>query len=291
MNVTTGVTRPHRFGRARLVPRLGNPSLRFGVSLLAVMVLLGCAGQLLLADPNRQNLVEAGVGPGSDGHLLGTDALGRDILAWISSSILVSLTVCLGVVGISAAVGVTVGLVAGYARGFVDAALMRIVDLSLAVPPLVLFIAAAVAVEPGLVSLILLLSSVAWIPYARLVRAKVLTDRQRGFVAAARLAGMSRTRILALELLPGVSTLLLVMASLQAGYVLLWEAGLSFLGLGIQAPQTSLGYMIAQGQTSIGETWWVVVFPGVAIMLLVLAMNLIGDGLRDRFQLDTEAMR
>lgn len=268
-----------------------NPSLRAGILLLAVMLAVGLLAPPFLPDPNRQDLVSASLPPGTAGHLLGTDALGRDVLAWIASSIVTSLVVSASVVALSAAVGTLVGLVAGYARGPIDAVLMRLVDLQLAIPPLVLFVTAAVIISPTLWSLVLLLASVSWVPYARLVRAKVLSDRERSYVAAARLAGVRRWRILVQDLLPNVATLLLVMGSLQAGYVFLSEAALGFLGLGIQPPSTSLGFMIAEGQTTVAQTWWVVVFPGVAIVLLVLATNLIGDGLRDRFHIDEEAVR
>lgn len=213
--------------------------------------------------------------------------MGRDLLAWIASGIIMALAVSLGAALLACALGTAIGLVAGYVGGLVDAVLMRIVDLSLAVPPLVLFIAASVSIEPSPVNLVLLLSAVAWVPYTRLVRSKVLTDRERGYVAAARLAGVSRTRVLLQDLLPNSSTLLLVLASAQAGAFFLVEAGLSFLGLGIQPPSTSLGYMISQGQTTLAETWWIVFFPGVTLILLVLAMNLIGDGIRDHIQSDT----
>ncbi|MEN3284579.1 MAG: peptide/nickel transport system permease protein [Solirubrobacteraceae bacterium] len=203
--------------------RLGNSSLRVGVALLTLMLLLGIVGPPFLVKPTRQDLLAANLPPGSAGHLLGTDALGRDVLSWIASAVVVSLIVSASVVVLSSAVGTVIGLLAGYKRGVADSVLMRLVDLSLAIPPLVLFVTASVKFTPSLLSLVLLLSSVSWIPYARLVRAKVLSDRERGFIAAARLAGVSTPRILLQELLPNAATLLLVMASLQAGYVFLWR--------------------------------------------------------------------
>lgn len=284
MTVATSLRPPAMSGRWRVG---GNHSLRVGLLLLAVLVLFGLLGPVFLPEPNRQNLLVANVGPGTDGHLLGTDPLGRDLLAWIASAIVLALAVSLGAAILACAIGTAIGLVAGYVGGLVDAVLMRVVDLSLAVPPLVLFIAASVSIEPSPLNLVLLLSAVAWVPYTRLVRAKVLTDRERGYVAAARLAGVSRTRVLLQDLLPNSSTLLLVLASAQVGAFFLVEAGLSFLGLGIQPPSTSLGYMISQGQTTLAETWWIGFFPGAALILLVLAMNLIGDGIRDHIQSDT----
>jgi len=266
----------------------GQATLRLGVLILLAMVALGALGTVVLPDAEQQDLASAFAAPGSEGHPLGTDQLGRDVLAWISDGIWVALAVSLSVVALSSVVGIAVGLCAGYFGGLPDALLMRLVDLSLAVPPLLLFLAAAAVVRTSMPSLILLISAVMWLPYARLVRGVVLVQREQGYVITARLAGASRTRILLGHLLPAVSTVALVLASLQAGYVLLWESGLSFLGLGIRPPQHSLGYIIAQGRATLEQAWWVVVFPGVALALLVLACNLIGDGLRDVIQQDVE---
>jgi peptide/nickel transport system permease protein len=252
------------------------------------MLAVGVLGRVALPSAEHQDLARSFAPPGSPGHLLGTDQLGHDVLAWISDGIWVALGVSLGVTALSSVVGIAVGLCAGYFGGIADGLLMRLVDLSLAIPPLILFLAAAVVVRTSILSLILLISAVMWLPYARLVRGVVLVEREQGYVITARLAGASRTRILLGHLLPGVSTVALVLASLQAGYVLLWESGLSFLGLGIRPPQHSLGYMIAQGRATLEQAWWVVVFPGVALALLVLASNLIGDGLRDLIQQDVE---
>jgi peptide/nickel transport system permease protein len=275
--------------RARVrLPFKGQTTLRVGLAILLAMVLVGVLGRVALPSAEHQDLANAFAPPGSPGHPLGTDQLGRDVLAWISDGIWVALEVALGVVLISSVVGIAVGLCAGYFGGLVDALLMRLVDLSLAIPPLILFIAAATFVQPSIPSLVLLISVVSWLPYARLVRSVALVERERGYVVTARLAGASRTRILVGHLLPAVSTVVLVLASLQIGYVLLWESGLSFLGLGVRPPQHSLGYIIAQGRDTLQQAWWVVVLPGAALALLVLSANLIGDGLRDLIQQDVE---
>jgi peptide/nickel transport system permease protein len=243
-----------------------------------------------MVDPNEQDLADAFAPPLSPGHLLGTDALGHDVLSWIAHSIVTSLAIGTAVVLVSATVGVVVGLVAGYASGALDSVLMRVVDLQLAIPPLLLFIAAAAAVGHGMVALIVLISAVSWVPYARVVRTQVLVERKRSSVLAARLAGISRARLLLVHLLPPSATVILVLASLQLGFVLLWEAGLSFVGLGISPPTPSLGFIIAQGRASLQEAWWVVVFPGTALAALLFAANVVGDGLQELFGVDVEVV-
>jgi peptide/nickel transport system permease protein len=276
-------------GFAREIAR--NANLRVGICILAALAALGIVGAVALPDPNHENLYHILAPPGTAGHLLGTDALGRDVFSWVAAGILVSLRVSVTVVAIAAGVGVPVGLLAGYCGGVVDTVLMRIVDLELAIPPLPLFIAASVVLRPGFLVLVCLLAAVAWLPYARLVRSVALVQRQADYIAAARLAGASRRRILFVHLLRGVVTTAVVLASLQAGYVLLWEAGLSFVGLGINPPTSSLGFLMNDGRTTVTQAWWVVVCPGVALALLILAANLIGDGLRDAFQQDIEVFK
>ena len=278
---------PAETSRGRASTRLmKNRNLRLGVGILVAMIALGIATRIFLPDPNTQDLSAAYASPGTPGHLLGTDPLGRDVLAWIGGGIGLALLIGLSVALIAAAIGTTVGLVAGYFGGAADTGLMRLVDLQLAVPPLLLFIAASTVITPTVISVILLLGCVAWVPYARMVRARILSERERSYVAAARLAGSGRTSILVKHLLPAASTPVIVLLSLQAGYVLLWESALSFVGVGITPPSTSLGYMIAAGRDHLVDAWWIATFPGVAIVLMVLAFNLIGDGLRDAVHVD-----
>lgn len=265
---------------------LASRTLTAGLLLLGTLLVFAAVTAVVLPNPNRQDLAASLTRPGSAGHLLGADYLGHDVLAWVGGGIRIGVSVSVCVVAIGATGGVLVGIVAGYFGGPLDSVLMRVVDLQLAIPPLLLFIAAAAVIRPTTVSLIFLLSTVAWVPYARIVRAKILTERERGYISAARLAGVSHARIMFVHLLRSTATLVLVFASLQFGYVLLWETSLSFIKLGIRPPQTSLGYLIAQGSDDLVGAWWVVVFPGLAIMALVLAANLIGDGLRDVFQAD-----
>lgn len=271
-------------------PFQDNASLRIGVGILAALIVFSLAGDLFLEDPNRQSLEDAYAPPGTAGHPLGTDQLGRDVMAWSAAGVRTALIVGIAVVLLAAAIGVVVGLCAGYLGGVVDPVLMRLVDLQLAIPPLLLFIAASVVIGGGITSLVLLVVIVAWVPYARVVRAKVLSERERAYIAAARLAGTPTRRVLTVHLLPATATLVLVLASLQVGLVLLWESGLSFLGLGLQPPTASLGFIISQGQSELSQAWWIVTFPGLTLLMLVLAFNLIGDGLRDWFHLDVKVL-
>jgi peptide/nickel transport system permease protein len=267
-----------------------NGALAVGLGIFAAALLLALLGTLVMQDPNQQDLESAFAPPLSDGHLLGTDSLGRDVLSWIAHSITTSLKIGLVIVVISAVVGVAVGVVSAYAGGVLDALLMRTVDLQLAIPPLLLFMAAAAIVGNSQTTLIVLISVVSWVTYARMVRTQVLVEKQRASVAAARLAGVGHVRILVRHLLPSVGSIVLVIASLQLGFVLLWEASLAFVNMGVQPPAASLGFLIAQGRTTLAQAWWVVVFPGVMLALLLLAANLVGDGLRDRLGVDAEVM-
>lgn len=243
----TAVSTPRAPAQARLAVLTENREALAGALLLGALLLASIVASLLTPDPNQQALAQALSPPGTHGHLLGTDALGRDVLAWIAGGVRVALLVCIAVTVLSAAVGVAVGVVAGYVGGPLDALLMRLVDLQLAVPPILIVLAASAVVEPSAIGLILILSSVSWVPYARLVRTGVQVDRGRGYVAAARLAGVGRLTIMRRHLAPGALPIVIVVASLQAGYVVLAEAALSFLGQGIQPPATSLGYLIASG--------------------------------------------
>ncbi|MEU3274245.1 ABC transporter permease [Saccharomonospora sp. NPDC006951] len=264
----------------------GAASLRAGGVILLVLLSLSLYGYLFLDDANSQDITSGNLPPFSDGHVLGTDVLGRDLLAWSAAGVATSLTVGVAVASISAVIGVLVGSLAGYLRGWVDTVLMRLVDLQLAVPPLLIFMAASVMIQRSVLTMVVLLSSVGWVPYARLVRATVLVERERGYIAAARLAGTRRTGIIIGHLVPATSTPIVVFASLQIGFVMLAEGALSFLGLGLEPPTASLGYMISQGRDQLAAAWWIATIPGLFMVLLIVAVNLVGDGLRDRFRLD-----
>ena len=214
-------------------------------------------------------------------HLLGTDQLGRDILSRLLVGLRISLLVALMVVPLSMLLGLATGMVTGYRGGWFDLALMRLVDAQLAIPMLLLMVAVVAALGSGLPQIVMVLVIAGWPTYARVVRAEVLALRDREFVAAAQALGASDARILARHLLRNVLPTVLVLATLQLPVVIILEASLSFLGLGIQPPTPSLGQMLGHSQEMVWRAWWMPTIPGVAITLLVLAFNLMGDRLRD----------
>ena len=259
---------------------------------LAVFVLLLCgalfAPWLAPHDPEQQNLFARLTPPvwltgGTWNYPLGTDGLGRDIAANVLYGLRVSLLVGFVSVAIAIALGATAGLVAGYrAGGWLDRVVMPLVDLQLSIPAVLIALAVMAMTGRGLGKLILVIGLVGWAPYARLMRASVLAERERDYVTAARLIGASEARVLFRHLLPNVLGPLLVQASVDVPRAVELEASLSFLGLGVAVTTPSLGLRVAQGyQYLFGGAWWPSVIPGLALVLLVLAENLIGDWLRD----------
>ena len=213
---------------------------------------------------------------------LGTDRLGRDILSRIMHGAKVSLSI--SVVGILAGgvLGTALGLIAGYFRGLADAIIMRLVDISMALPSILLALVLAVTAGPSFRTIIAVVTFVLWALYARQVRGEVLSIRERDFVARARVAGASDFRIIVRHILPNAANTIIVLATLQVGSVILLEAGLSFLGVGIPRPTPAWGLMVADGRQLIVSAWWIAFFPGLAITLTVFALNLLGDWMRDR---------
>jgi peptide/nickel transport system permease protein len=226
--------------------------------------------------------------PGPDGvadsrlFALGSDRLGRDVLSRLLYGARISLAVGVLALALALTLGIAVGGIAGAAGGVIDLVLMRAVDAMLAFPALLLALVAAALFRSSLVTLVLILGGTAWMSVARLVRGEVLAVKERDFVLAARAAGQRPLAILWRHLLPNSMTPVAVDASLRIGDLILVEAALSFLGLGVQPPTPSWGSMIADGRDALGSAWWAAVFPGVAIALAVVAFNLLGDGLRDR---------
>ena len=214
-------------------------------------------------------------------HPLGTDKMGRDILSRIIHGARVSLIVSLVAILVGGVIGTTLGVVSGYFGGWVDSLLMRLVDISLSLPTILLALVLVAAVGPSFGTVIGVLVVLLWARYARLVRGETLSIKQRDFIARARVAGASPARIMAKYIFPNVVNSLIVLATLQVGYVILLESALSFLGAGLPRPTPAWGLMIADGRELIVTAWWVSMFPGLAIMLTVLALNLLGDWLRD----------
>jgi peptide/nickel transport system permease protein len=244
------------------------------------------AAQIAPYDPLKGSLAKRLKPPvweqgGTIEHPLGTDKLGRDMLSRMIHGARVSLMVSLVAIFVGGTIGTSLGLISGYFGGRVDSLLMRLVDISLSLPTILLALVLVAAVGPSFGTVIIVLVVLLWARYARLVRAETLSIKERDFVARARVAGASHTRIMFRYIFPNVVNSLIVLATLQVGYVILLESALSFLGAGLPRPTPAWGLMIADGRELIVTAWWVSMFPGLAIMLTVLALNLLGDWLRD----------
>lgn len=213
---------------------------------------------------------------------MGTDRIGRDILSRIIHGAKISLSISLVGIFLGGFIGTMLGLLAGYFRGWVDAVIMRLVDISLALPSILLALVLAASVGSSFQTVITVVAFVLWALYARQIRGEVLSLRERDFVARARVAGASNARIIFRDILPNVINTLTVLATLQVGSVIILEASLSFLGVGIPRPTPAWGLMVADGRDLIVSAWWIAFFPGLAITLTVLSLNLLGDWLRDR---------
>ncbi|MEU4242433.1 ABC transporter permease [Actinoplanes sp. NPDC026619] len=272
---------PRRFGVRSRTPAVHNTTLnRLLVGLLLLVTLIALAARLLAPDDPIQPAGDFNLPPGSPGHLLGTDLIGRDLLSRTLWGIQASWLSALAVVLVGLLVGGLIGLVAGASGGWVDNVLMRLTDLFLALPGVLVAIAIVAALGPGLVHTLIGISIVWWPYYARIIRGEVRALAARPHVEAARLAGASRGRILRRHLLPGAVPTAIVTASLDIGNVVLLLAGLSFIGLGQLAPAPELGADTARALTQLLAQWWVPVIPGLAVMLLSLVANLGGDALR-----------
>jgi peptide/nickel transport system permease protein len=257
------------------------------LTIIAVFVLAGALAPLLnLSDPLEQSLRLKFRPPvweerGSWAHPLGTDRLGRDMLSRIVWGARVSLAAGVLTVLLASAFGAGVGLVAGYYGGRVDAALMRMTDATLSFPVILLALILAVTVGPSFGNVVIAIGVILWARYARVMRGQVLTLMELDFIAQARIAGAGAWRIITRHLVPNTLNTLVVLVTLQIGYVIIVEAALSFLGAGIPPPTPAWGSMIAEGRDFVTSAWWVSFFPGAAILLVVLAFNLLGDWLRD----------
>lgn len=218
---------------------------------------------------------------GSSAHLLGTDRLGRDVLSRIIFGARYSLAAGLATILLGGLVGTALGLLAGYYGKWVDAVIMRLTDAMLSLPIILIALLFSVAFGPSFTNLIVVLALVMWARFTRLIRGEVLTWKEREFVALSRVAGASDLRIILVHVFPNVINTLVVLATLQMGWVLIVEASLSYLGAGVPPPTPSWGGMIADGGSNIVSAWWLSVFPGTALMLVLLALNLMGDVIRD----------
>ena len=218
---------------------------------------------------------------GSSEYLLGTDKQGRDVLTRILFGARISLIVSTAAIVIGTVVGSTLGLLAGYFGGFLDRVVSWLVDTFLSLPVVLLALVIVAAIGPSFITIISIISVTIWAIFARQVRGETLSVRESDYVARARVAGASNVRILIRHVLPNVANTLVVLATLQVGVVILEESSLSFIGAGIPRPNPSWGVMVAEGRELIISAWWLTLFPGLAILLVVLSLNLVGDWLRD----------
>jgi len=219
---------------------------------------------------------------GTPAHLLGTDKLGRDVLSRIIFGARVSLSASLLVILITGTIGTALGILGGYLGGWVDSLLMRITDISLAFPFILVGFLLAVTLGPSFTTVVLAISLLGWAPYARLIRGEVLKLRTADFVLQARIIGCSPLRIMATHIFPNIVNPLLILATLSVGLIILVESALSYLGAGIPPPTATWGSMVSDGRGLIDTAWWISFFPGLAIGLVVLSGNFLGDWLRDR---------
>jgi peptide/nickel transport system permease protein len=261
-----------------------NPLSVFGFTILVLLIIFSAIGPALAPhDPLRQVLSDRLLPPGSPSHWFGTDQLGRDILSRLIYGSRLTLSIAILVVVLVVPVGLAVGTTAGFCGGFADTVLMRLTDIALAFPKIVLALAFAAALGPGVINAVIAISITAWPPYARLARAETLRLVQADFIHVARLQGASSMRILLRYIVPLCSSSVIVRATLDMAGIILTVAGLGFLGLGAQPPSPEWGFMVASGRGVLLDAWWVATIPGIAILLVSLAFNLLGDGLRDVF--------
>ena len=263
---------------------LKNPLTVLGLILLSAFLLTAVFAPLLAPYPEQgrgQSNLEHRLSPPSRQFLLGTDELGRDILSRVIYGSRISLRAALTVILIVIAVGTPLGIIAGYYGGIADEIIMRISDLVLAFPSLLLAVAIVAALGPSLTNAMIALSVPGWPWYTRITRSAAISLKERQYVEAARAAGVPSVKIMARHILPNCLTPVIVQATLDMGYIILSLAGLGFLGLGSQPPAADWGVMISGGRTFILTQWWVSTWPGAAILLSVLGFNLVGDGIAE----------
>ena len=260
---------------------LRNFAFAFGLILTVLLVLVALAAPLLSPfDPNVQDTSRRLEAP-SHQHLLGLDDLGRDVLSRIIWGARVSLRVGFSVVILASLVGIALGAISGYFGGWMDTIIMRVTDILLAFPGILLAIALVAVLGPSINNVILALAIIGWVGYARLVRGQVLKVREMEYVTAARALGAKSPRVIVLHVLPNVINPVIVMATLGLAGAILSEAALSFLGLGVQPPTPSWGAMLSYARPYLGEANHLAIFPGAAIMLAVMGLNFLGDGMID----------
>jgi peptide/nickel transport system permease protein len=260
---------------------LSNPLALAGFIIIILIFLLAMLAPFIAPyDPNDINVKAILVGP-SVQHWMGTDGLGRDVLSRMLHGGRVSLLVGLVAVGISTAIGILLGAVAGFYRGWIDVFIMRLVDVMLSIPSFFLILAVIAFLTPSIINIMIVIGLTSWMGVTRLVRAEFLSLCEREYVLASRTLGARDYRLIFRHLLPNSLTPIIVSAVLGVAGAVLMESGLSFLGLGVLAPQASLGNILTDGKEYIQFAWWLSLFPGLAILITVLGYNLLAEGMRD----------
>ena len=289
--IATGITETRGEARGRLGRAVAwarqFPLLSIIVLLFVLVTPAIFADYVAPHEPTKGNVLNrlkppAWLEGGTWTHPLGTDKLGRDMLSRIIHGARISLTIAAISIVCGGIVGTTLGLVAGYWGGLWDHIIMRLVDIKISIPSILLALILAAALGPSYFTVIIVVALTLWTRYARLVRGEVLSLRSQDFIARARVAGATTPRIILRHLLPNVVNTIIVLATLEVGVVIILEASLSFLGAGIPPPNPAWGLMVADGRALVINAWWLSFFPGLAILLTVLSMNLLGDWLRDR---------
>jgi peptide/nickel transport system permease protein len=261
---------------------VGNRLNLVGLIIVAMFFFLAIFGEALAPhDPYGEDILNSKLLAPSTDHIMGTDELGRDVLSRIMAGTRVSLKVAVVVLSFAVLFGTIVGLTAGYAGGMVDEILMRLTDMFLAFPALILAVAIAASLGRELRNTMIALATVFWPWYARLVRAQVMSIKERDFVEAACSLGMSRYRLLLVHIFPNAVSVIIIQMTLDVGYAILATSSLSFIGLGAQPPSPEWGTMMSTARNFFRDAWWYMTFPGIALTLTVFAFNVLGDGLQD----------
>jgi peptide/nickel transport system permease protein len=260
---------------------LSNPLAKAGFIIIFIVFFLAMLAPWVSPyDPDYINVKAILLAPSAQ-HWMGTDGLGRDVLSRMLHGGRISLLVGLVAVGISTAIGIVLGAVAGYYRGWIDTIIMRLVDIMLSIPSFFLILAVIAFLTPSIINIMIVIGLTSWMGVTRLVRAEFLSLSNREFVQASRALGAKDTRLIFTHLLPNSLTPIIVSSVLGIASAVLMESGLSFLGLGVQAPQASWGNILTDGKEYIQFAWWLSLYPGMAILITVLGYNLLGEGLRD----------
>lgn len=267
--------------RQSLARALSNPLALTGFIIIASIMLLAVFAPLIAPyDPDAIDVKAILVAPSAQ-HFMGTDGLGRDVFSRMLFGARISLLVGIVAVGIATAIGIVLGAIAGYYRGWVDVFVMRMVDVMLSIPTFFLILAVIAFLTPSIWNIMIVIGLTSWMGVTRLVRAEFLSLRNREFVMASETLGARDSRLIFTHLLPNSLTPVIVSSVLGVASAVLVESGLSFLGLGVQAPQASWGNILTDGKEYIQFAWWLSLFPGLAILITVLGYNLLGEGLRD----------